>query len=192
MIKENNILIYEDLKLFVLRNEFNIDKNKFINLINSLIENEENCYFIDRFPKTILNIEKYDEIEDYYIKTYSQNYSKDIFADELFAKKVTKIILTFISYYEFIIYYEKINNLDFKKFENSLNNKGFYKIANLIEYIVTKDLSNIHFLLKNRDSYFLISVRGGYNVEIYSPNNEDLELISLLVKNEGLFLRKFT
>ena len=192
MIKENNILIYEDLKLFVLRNEFNIDKNKFINLINSLIENEENCYFIDRFPKTIINIEKYDEIEDYYIKTYSQNYSKDIFADELFAKKVTKIILTFISYYEFIIYYEKINNLDFKKFENSLNNKGFYKIANLIEYIVTKDLSNIHFLLKNRDSYFLISVRGGYNVEIYSPNNEDLELISLLVKNEGLFLRKFT
>ena len=115
-----------------------------------------------------------------------------MFADELFAKKVTKIILTFISYYKVIIYYEKINNLDFKKFENSLNNEGFYKIANLIEYIITKDLSNIHFLLKNRDSYFLISVRGGYNVEIYSPNNEDLELISILVKNEGLLLRKST
>lgn len=192
MIKENNILIYENLKLFVLRNEFNIDKNKFINLIDSLIENEGNCYFIDRFPKTILNIEKYDEIEDYYIKTYSKNYSKDMFADELFAKKVIKIILTFISYYEVIIYYESINNLDFKNFENSLNNKGFYKIANLIEYIITKDLSSIHFLLKSKNSYFLISIKGGYNVEIYSPNNEDLELISILVKNEGLFLRKST
>lgn len=190
MIKENDILIYEDLKLFVLRNELNIDKNKFINLIDSLIGDEEKYYFIDRFPKTILNIEKYDEIEDYYIKTYSKNYSKDMFADELFAKKVTKIILTFISYYKVIIYYEKINNLDFKNFENSLNNEGFYKIASLIEYIVIKDLSNIHFLLKNTNSYFLISIRGGYNVEIYSPNNEDLELISILVKNEGLYLLK--
>lgn len=190
---------FNDIDIKILRSEFKIETLQFYDILDNLIYNNtnNNIFCVDFLPEKIYNSEKYKELEKYRLGTFSKNnineYTESIFADDKFAEQMINITFNLITYFPCIIYLSK--NDIITSYENNINKEGFYKLADLINYIIKFDIGYIGVLLKcSKDLYLLLIIGGGYNISIHFSNilkqNENLILLEKLVKNEGLFLRK--
>ena len=196
MYIDNN---FNNADIKILRSEFKIETLQFYDILDNLIYNNinDNIFCIDFLPKKICNFEKYNELENYRLKIFSKDnlkeHTENIFADDKFADQIINITLNLITYFPCIIYL--IKNDTITSYENNINKDGFYKLVDLINYIIKFDIGCIGVLLKcSKDLYLLLIINGGYNISIHFSNieeqSENLILLEKLVKNEGLFLRK--
>lgn len=145
------------------------------------LQTKENIYCIDFLPYLIQD-EQYFELEEYFLETYIEDFSK----------KISNIILKLIHYYSAQIYLTEVSeNYNGKYVEfigEDIREKSLFQISDVIHYVITKDFSSVQVLLE--DASFLISVNGEFSVDIYNPSKENIKLIEVLVQQEGLFLRK--
>lgn len=167
--------------------DFSIEPKKFFDIVFEILEKEK-CYLIDFLPKKVQDNEKYYYLEKYFCKKYSKRYLRRRVADDMFADNISKIVLSLISYYKVIVFYETQKKFSF--YDKLYNNNLYYKIHKLIKQIISKDCRKMYFVLENNENFFIIAIEGGYNVSVYSAKETDLEFIKLLVNKNGLFLRK--
>lgn len=190
---------FNDNDIKILRSEFKIEILEFYNILDNLIynNNNNNIFCIDFLPQKVYDFEKYNELENYrlnyFLKDISDEYMENIFADDKFADQIVNITLNLITYFPSIIYL--IKNDIITSYESSITKDGFYKLADLINYIIKFDIGSIGILLKcNETLYLLLVITGGYNISVHFSNkdkqNKELILLKSLVKKEGLFLRK--
>lgn len=190
---------FNDTDIKILRSEFKIETLQFYDILDNLIYNNtnDNIFCIDFLPEKIYNLEKYNELEKYRLEIFSKDnineHTENIFADDKFADQIINITFNLITYFPCIIYL--IKNDIITSYENNINKDGFYKLADLINYIIKFDIGCIGVLLKcNENLYLLLIINGGYNISIHFSNiseqSENLILLEKLIKNEGLFLRK--
>lgn len=150
-------------------------------IINKLID-EPNSKIIDFLPKRIES-ENYFRLEQYYLSTYL----------DIFASKIANVVIKLIHYYESHIYLtetpktlpEKWNNITGK----DLVTYPLEELQEIIEYVIKNDISSLHFLLYEDNTPFILSVNGEFSVDLHGTQIKDIELIELLVHQEGLFLR---
>ena len=187
---------FNNTDIKILRSEFKIKNLQFYNTLDNLTyNNNNNTFCIDFLPKKIYNIEKYNELEDYRLNCFSENCNESIetiFADDKFANKIVNITLNLITCFPSIIYLLKNDIIN--SYESNITKNGFYKLADLINYIIKFDIGGMGALLKcSNNFYLLLVINGGYNVSIYfsdkTKQHKDLTLLKKLVKQEGLFLR---
>lgn len=153
-------------------------------IINNLLD-DPNCQIIDFVPKRIES-ENYFRLEQYYLSTYL----------DIFASKIANIVIKLIHYYESHIYItetpktlpEKWNNITWK----DLAAYPLEEIQEIIEYVIKNDISSLHFLLYENHSPFMLSINGEFSVVLHGTQIKDIELIELLVHQEGLFLRSIS
>lgn len=146
-----------------------------------LLEGE--CYFIDILPKKIES-EQYFELEDYLCENYL----------ETFAEKIKNIIIKLIHYYPAHIFMTESSKEPPEGWDNvvgqDIRSKSLSEIADMITHVITQDFSSMNILLSHNGEFTLVSVNGEFSVDIYNPDEEVLNLITMLVQQEGLFIRK--
>ncbi len=140
-------------------------------------------YIIDILPKT-MESEGYFELEEYLMDTYIDEY----------AEKIVRIVLKIINYYSAQIFLTELpenycGELKNYPVDTDINGLDIKELADIIRYIIKNDISSVQLLLGD-SPYFNISISGGFNIDIYGAADDDLELIEMLVRQEGLFLRK--
>lgn len=157
---------FEDEQIKILRMEFNIKKEDFFNVIDNLYDNDKNIFCIDFLPKKVLDNEKYYELEDYMLNTFSENTNiYKIFADDVFARKIVNIALNLVVYFPSIVFLEK--NEIISNYEINLHKRDFFKFEDLIKF----DVGKLKILCKcNNELYLLFGVEGGYSVYVYFSN----------------------
>ncbi len=146
--------------------------------IDKLFESVE-CYVIDFLPEQMINVEFF-ELEKYFLENYLSDFSK----------KISYIIIKLIKYFSseiYVIEYEGESILS-----DNYADKGIKEIVNIIVKVIKRENNNhtcIQIILKG-DNTFLININSEFSVSIYNLSNKDLSLITMLVQQEGLFLRK--
>lgn len=139
-------------------------------------------YYIDYVPYETYGA-KFLELETFFEKTYIHS----------FAKKVARIALKLIYYYPCEGIY--LSSVPIKpaspkyqfNFNKNLLDSSPKKLTYFMKQIITKDFSSVQILFS--EPVFLISFNGGFSNAIYQPTAEVLELLKLLTKQEGLFLK---
>ena len=112
-----------------------------------------------------------------------------------FFKKIVRIIVKILGYYPAQIYLtefpDKIDN-NFKSLypvEEDIRNKPLKELAKIISYVIINDVSSVEIILGENEKS-LISVKGGFSIDIYNISEERLKLFNTLIEQENLFLRK--
>lgn len=72
-------------------------------------------------------------------------------------------------------------------FYEDIRNSTPDKLAYFINKIVTKDFSSMQILFS--EPQFLMSIAGGFSVTVYQPTNEVLQILKMLIAQEGVFLK---
>ena len=149
-------------------------------LINSLQETE-NYYYIDYIPYNTDN-PNFLELEEYFEQSELKSFSK----------KISRIILKLIYYYQCEIYLIKPTKkipqkFDFP-FEENIRKNTPKKLSYIIRQIILKDFSSINILFT--ELAFLITIEGEFAVTIYNVPDKVVQLLNQLVQQEGLFLKK--
>lgn len=154
-----------------------------LTLIDWLLDNTD-CYYIDFLPETMISSD-YFEIEEFFYDTYIKDFSK----------KIVRIIVKILGYYPAQIYLtefpDKIDN-NFKSLypvEEDIRNKPLKELAKIISYVIINDVSSVNIILGENEKS-LISVKGGFSIDIYNISEERLKLFNTLIEQENLFLRK--
>ena len=62
-------------------------------------------------------------------------------------------------------------------------------MAKIISYVIINDVSSVNIILGENEKS-LISVKGGFSIDIYNISEERLKLFNTLIEQENLFLRK--
>ena len=62
-------------------------------------------------------------------------------------------------------------------------------MAKIISYVIINDVSSVEIILGENEKS-LISVNGGFSIDIYNISEERLKLFNTLIEQENLFLRK--
>ena len=62
-------------------------------------------------------------------------------------------------------------------------------MAKIISYVIINDVSSVEIILGENEKS-LISVKGGFSIDIYNISEERLKLFNTLIEQENLFLRK--
>ena len=154
-----------------------------LTLIDKLQENND-CYYVDFLPEK-MNNPRYFEIEEFFLKTYLKDFSE----------KIIRIIIKIIGYYNaeiFLTEFPEESSDTFKylyPIEKNLRNRSIEELAKIINHVIIKDISSVQILLVDNHNS-LISVNGGFSVDIYNPSGEQLKLFKALVEQENLFLKK--
>lgn len=154
-----------------------------LTLIDRLQENHD-CYFIDFLPEK-MNGAQYLEIEEFFLN----NYLKD------FSEKIVRIIVKIIGYYPAKIFLTEFPDEYTDNFKylypvgRDISNKPIAELAEIITHIITNDISSVQVILGDTHNS-LISVNGGFSVDIYNASEEQLKLFTALIEQENLFLRK--
>ncbi len=153
-------------------------------IIDELLD-EPNGKIIDFLPKRIES-ENYFRLEQYCLSTYL----------DIFASKIANIVIKLIHYYEAHIYITETPKALPKKW-NHITGKDLAaypleEIQEIIEYVIKNDISSLHFLLYENNTPFLLSINGEFSVDLHGTQTKDIELIELLVRQEGLFLRSIS
>lgn len=152
-----------------------------LKLIDNLQENGK-CYCIDFLPKQMSST-RFFEIEDFFIGTYLSEFSK----------KIVRIVVKLLGYYSTSICITEFPSdiLDDIKIKypigKDISDRTIEEIAFIVSHVIIEDVSSVQILLKDTNS--LISVNGGFSVNVYNPSIEQLQLITMLVEQENLFLR---
>lgn len=145
-----------------------------------LFQESDDYYYIDFIPYEATE-EKFLELERYFERTYLRT----------FAKKMTRIALKMIYRYPCeIIFTESAIPVKLKyemPFYEDIRNSTPEKLAYFINKIVTKDFSSMQILFS--EPQFLMSIAGGFSVTVYQPTNEVLQILKMLIAQEGLFLK---
>lgn len=62
-------------------------------------------------------------------------------------------------------------------------------MAKIISYVIINDVSSVEIILGDNEKS-LISIKGGFSIDIYNISEERLKLFNTLIEQENLFLRK--
>lgn len=158
--------------------------NKLLKKIEDIQKENTNYNYIDILPTKIDN-DRYFDLEEYLIQVYMESFSE----------KISNIIIKLISYYDAEIYLTEFpTDFDDLKYKNLLGKDirclSLLKIMEITKFVVQKDISSLQVYFIN--SPFLISINGGFSVDIYGANDKELSLISQLVLQENLYLKETT
>lgn len=158
--------------------------NKLLKKIEDIQKENTNYNYIDILPTKIDN-DRYFDLEEYLIQVYMESFSE----------KISNIIIKLISYYDAEIYLTEFpTDFDGLKYKNLLGKDirclSLLKIMEITKFVVQKDISSLQVYFVN--SPFLISINGGFSVDIYGANDKELSLISQLVLQENLYLKETT
>lgn len=154
-----------------------------LKLIDNLQSNSK-CHFIDYLPVKMEEA-TYFEIEEYFLETYLHDFSE----------RITRIVIKLIGYYPSKIYLTEFPEESTDKFKNiypvgeNMRNKPLFELAKVITHIIQSDLSSVQIILGS-NSYSVISINGGFSVDIYNATDEQLQLLEMLVMQESLFLKQ--
>ncbi|MGG0822005.1 hypothetical protein ABE099_03935 [Paenibacillus turicensis] len=145
------------------------------------LQESNDYYYIDYIPFLIKD-PKYLDLEEFFIKTYLDSYSK----------KISRIMLKLIYYYNCKIYLtepskEFNENLEIQ-FNTDIRATSPEKLDDIIRKVILTDFSSVQILFS--DPLFLISIGGEFSVTIFKPTDEVVENLNQLVNQEGLFLKK--
>lgn len=157
-----------------------------LTLIDRLQKNH-NCYFIDFLPEK-MDGAQYLEIEEFFLNTYLKDFSE----------KIVRIVVKIIGYYPaqiFLTEFPDKSTDDFKYLYpvgKDIRNRPIAELAEIITHIITNDISSVQIILGDKRNNYnsLISVNGGFSVDIYNASGEQLKLFTALIEQENLFLRK--
>lgn len=153
------------------------------NIIDQLQENESDCYVVDFLPQK-MDSNTYFEIEQIFLKTYLKEFSQ----------KINRIVLKLCGYYttqicitEYPIQNDRILLCNYPVGED-IRSISLIELTEVIDYVITNDISSVQILLgDSKDS--LISIEGAFEVSVHSKSENLLNILNLLVTQEGLFLR---
>lgn len=150
-----------------------------IEKMDCLVENSSSM-LIDFLPRKMIS-EGYFKLEEYFLENYLHD----------FAKKISTIIIKLINYYPSEIY--KVRFIDDEIIvSEDYALKEICEIINIINSTIFKEdntSSNLQIILNGEDT-FLIRIDCEFSVNLYNASKDDLELISMLVMQEGLFIRE--
>ena len=145
-----------------------------------LFQESDDYYYIDFIPYEANDV-SFLELEEYFERTYLP----------FFAKKITRIVLKLIYRYPCkIIFAESAIPVKLKyemPFYEDIRNSTPDKLAYFIKKIVIKDFSSMQILFS--EPQFLMSISGGFSVAVYQPTDEVLQILKMLIGQEGLFLK---
>lgn len=108
-------------------------------------------------------------------------------------QKISKIVIILISYYDAEIYLTEFPDRDetirySELYGQDIRRLPLQYIDNVISYIIKNDISSVQIYF--RDTPFLVSVNGGFSVDIYGAKGKELNLISQLATQENLYLKQ--
>jgi hypothetical protein len=145
-----------------------------------LFQESDDYYYIDFIPYEANDV-RFLELEEYFERTYIRS----------FAKKITRIALKLIYRYPCeIIFTESAIPVKLKyemPFYENIRNSTPDKLAYFINKIIIKDFSSMQILFS--EPQFLFSIDGGFCVSVYQPTDEVLQILKMLIGQEGLFLK---
>jgi hypothetical protein len=145
-----------------------------------LFQDSDDYYYIDFIPYEANDV-TFLELEEYFERTYLRS----------FAKKITRIALKMIYRYPCeIIFTESVIPVKLKyemPFYEDIRNSTPDKLAYFINKIITKDFSSMQILFS--EPQFLFSIQGGFSIALYQPTDEVLQILKMLIGQEGLFLK---
>ena len=124
------------------------------------LQETTDCYYIDFLPEK-MNGSNYFEIEEFFYTTYIKDFSK-------------KIVNNFISLYPVG---EDIRNIPLTELDK------------LISHVIINDVSSVQIIFGDAEKS-LISINGGFSIDIYNISEKELKLFNILIEQENLFLRK--
>lgn len=148
------------------------------------LQETTDCYYIDFLPQK-MNSSDYFEIEEFFYNTYIKDFSK----------KIVRIIVKILGYYPAQIYLTEFPDKSDNNFKSlypvgeDIRNKPLTELAKIISHVITNDVSSIQIIL-GYTKKSLISINGGFSVDIYNISEEELKLFKILIEQENLFLRK--
>lgn len=142
----------------------------------------DELYYIDYVPYETPDT-KFLELETFFEKTYIHS----------FAKKMARIVLKLIYHYTCESFY--LDKIPIKpaspkykfNFKDNLLDSSPKKLTYFMRQVIANDFSGVQVLFS--EPVFLININGGFSNEIYQPTTEVVELLKLLTKQEGLFLK---
>lgn len=155
--------------------------NKTLKKIDEL-QTEIAPYYIDFLPKRVEST-RYFDLEEYLLEKYLSDFSA----------KISKIIIELITYYNAEIFLTEFpdtqENIPYKELcYKNIRNMSLTQIDEIIRFVIEKDLSSVQVYFTNYQ--FVISINGEFSVDIYGAEKEQLSLISQLVNQENLYLKK--
>jgi hypothetical protein len=112
-----------------------------------------------------------------------------------FSKKIVRIIIKLLGYYPAQICLTEFPDKCDDNFKLSypigedIRNKPLTELSEIISHVIINDISSVQIILGDTKKS-LISVNGGFSVDIYNISEEELKLFTTLVEQENLFLRK--
>lgn len=153
-------------------------------LINQL-QKSHSCYYIDFLPEK-MDSSRYFEIEEFFLNTYLKDFSE----------KIIRIIVKIIGYYPSQICLTEFSDKTCDTFKDlypvgeNIQNRSIKELSDIISYVIINDISSIQIILRDNNSNVLISINGGFSVDIYNASEELLKFLTILIEQENLFLRK--
>lgn len=152
-------------------------------LIDQLQETTD-CYYIDFLPKK-MNGSNYFEIEEFFYNTYIEDFSK----------KIVRIIVKILGYYPAQIYLTEFpdqsdnNFISLYPVGEDIRNIPLTELDKLISHVIINDISSVQIIFGDAEKS-LISINGGFSIDIYNISEKELKLFNILIEQENLFLRK--
>lgn len=154
------------------------------NRLDDILDDETvSCYYIDFFPTTFGENSNFFEFEEFLQKNYYAN----------FAKKISFIILSLISFYDSSIYLmdEEFDNKKLRDLRHvDLNNLSYDEINKIIDYLVKNEISGLKIGLKDKNNLALLLFEGGLRVSFFNLDTSQREIIEKLVLSQGFFFKK--
>lgn len=146
--------------------------------IDELLESKS-CYIIDVLPKKVnCDYSRFSKLEAYLV----ENYIKE------FARKISNIIIKLMYYFETEVY--RLELIDGESIiSHNYADKDLVYISNIIKEIVENFNNSWVQIICKGENTFLINLNGQFSVNLYNVSLLDLDLINMLVKQEGLFIR---
>ena len=170
--KINNFIPYEKGE--------NMDSEKGFDLIDKMLEDSDNSYYIDFVPFTFQS-EDYSRLEAYLNKHYKLQ----------FANKIKFITFAIIYYYDSYVYLdERVVNALYPDLKNKdLRILELEKLANIIDSLIIDDYSGLNILFKDKDHFSLLRIEDGFDTYLFDIEGHTHKNIESLVEHQGLYLK---
>ena len=149
-------------------------------LIEALLQSN-NWYIISPFHCIYGAESDFSELEDYLIKNYIHTFSDKV------SMIVLKMICLYPAYIELTEFYPEYPPAPLHLVEyTNIRDIGLENIAKMIEYIVIQGGTSMNIYFADFNS--LIQISSGFDLVVYSSNQEFLKNLQTLVNMEGLYM----